>query len=60
MNLIKNYLSERSQTINFPAVIKYILSKYKTKDEYFQEPSAKLRNRCYLCKRAKNKMTTIQ
>ncbi|KAL4112044.1 hypothetical protein QTP88_015892 [Uroleucon formosanum] len=60
MNLMNNHLSERSQMTNLPTDIKHFLSKYETKEVDVQEPPTKIRSRCYLCGRAKNRVTTIQ
>lgn len=60
MNLMNNHLSERSQMTNLPTDIKHFLSKYETKEVDVQEPPTKIRSRCYLCGRAKNRVTTIK
>jgi len=60
MNLMNNHLSERSQMANLPTDIKHFLSKYETKEVDVQEPPTKIRSRCYLCGRAKNRVTTIK
>lgn len=60
MNLMKNYLCERAEMTNFPTDIQCFLSKYKTNKTDAQEPPTKIRSRCYLCGRAKNRVTTIR
>lgn len=60
MELMKNYLKERSLMTNLPTDKKYFLSKYETKDAETIEHHPKIRSRCYICGRAKNRVTTIR
>ncbi|KAK9675033.1 DDE Tnp 1-like zinc-ribbon [Popillia japonica] len=58
--LMKPYLAERASMELLPNDIKYFLTKYKKPEESVEEePSAKIRARCFICGRKKNRVTTI-
>lgn len=58
--LMKPHLSERASIESLPTDIKCFLAKYKTpEEETLQEPPAKIRARCFICGRKKNRVTTI-
>lgn len=61
MLLMEQHLAERSKLKNLPARIKLLLSKYnQANDNETEEPPQKMRSRCVLCGRAKNRVTTMR
>ena len=61
MGLIKPHMENRAMLKNLPVHIRCFLAKYKSQqEEDFAEPSAKLRKRCRLCGRMKNRVTTMR
>lgn len=60
ISLMKPFLIERSYMQNLPMDIKNFLRKFSPHpDESDEEPPVKIRKRCFLCGRAKNRVTTI-
>ena len=57
MGLIKPHMENRALIKNLPVHIRCFLAKYKSQQE---EPPAKLRKRCRLCGRRKNRMKTMR
>lgn len=58
--LMKPHLSERASMESLPSDIKCFLAKYKRPEEGTEEePPAKIRARCFICGRKKNRVTTI-
>lgn len=58
--LMKPHLSERASMESLPSDIKCFLAKYKRpEDGTEEEPPAKIRARCFICGRKRNRVTTI-
>jgi len=61
MGLIKPHMENRALIKNLPVHIRCFLAKYKSQqEEDTAEPPAKLRKRCRLCGRMKNRVTTMR
>jgi len=61
MGLIKPHMENRALLKNLPVDIKCFLAKYKPQqEEDTAEPPPKVRKRCRLCGRAKNRVTTMR
>jgi hypothetical protein len=61
MGLIKLHMENRAFIENLPVHIRCLLAKYKPQqEEDIAEPTAKLRKRCRLCGRMKNRVTTMR
>jgi len=61
MGLIKPHMENRAPLKNLPVDIKRFLAKYKAQqEEDTAEPPPKVRKRCRLCGRAKNRVTTMR
>lgn len=60
LSLMKPHLSDRAAITTLPTHIRYFLSKFRaTQAETDEEPPAKIRARCFICGRKKNRVTTI-
>ena len=61
MGLIKPYMENRALIKNLLVHIRCFLAKYKSQqEEDTAEPPTKLRKRCRLCGRMKNRVTTMR
>lgn len=62
MLLMEKHLAERSKLKTLPTRIKLLLTKYSQTEENVPptEPPQKIRSRCVLCGRAKNRVTTMR
>lgn len=59
MSLMGPYLTERAALDYLPTDIKLFLSKYKPTPDTDEGPPQKIRGRCFMCGRKKNRVTTI-
>lgn len=65
LELMKNHLEERAQLASLPSDVKSILSKYRKRtreesEDNVEEPPLKIRSRCTICGRSKNRVTTMR
>lgn len=60
LSLMRPHLSERAAIVTLPIDIKYFLSRYReAQPDTVEEPPRKIRGRCFICGRKKNRVTTI-